>query len=85
MIDRPNAVSAANLRKLGAVTSLDAAGVGALLNNTTNFVVNGAATFSFGSRTFLALNDRTTGFQSTSDAVIEISGFSGSLTNLAIV
>ncbi|WP_174708841.1 VCBS domain-containing protein [Nostoc sp. TCL240-02] len=83
VIDGPNAVSAANIRKLGAVSSLDAAGVGALLTNT-NFVANRAAIFSFGSRTFLALNNATAGFQDTSDAVIEITGFNGNLNNLAI-
>ncbi|MBN3909063.1 MAG: VCBS repeat-containing protein [Nostoc sp. NMS1] len=84
IIDGPNAVSAANLRKLGAVSALTQAGISAVLTNA-NFVTNGAATFSFGSRTFLALNDGTAGFQDTSDGVMEITGFSGSLTNLAIV
>ncbi|MEH1971005.1 bluetail domain-containing putative surface protein [Nostoc sp.] len=83
-IDGPTAVSAANLKELGTVTSLDAAGVGALLTNS-NFVANGATTFSFGTRTFLALNNGTAGFQENSDAVVEITGFSGSLTNLTIV
>ncbi|WP_442939257.1 VCBS domain-containing protein [Nostoc sp.] len=83
VIDGPHAVSAANLRKLGAAISLDAVGVGALLNNT-NFVANGAATFTSGSRRFVALNDNIAGFQSSSDAVIEITGFSGNINNLAI-
>jgi VCBS repeat-containing protein len=83
-IDGPNTVSKANLKELGAVTSLNAAGLGALLTNS-NFAANGAASFSFGSRTFLALNNNIAGFQEISDAVIEITGFSGSLTNLAIV
>nr|MDZ8063515.1 VCBS domain-containing protein [Nostoc sp. EkiNYC01] len=83
-IDGPNSVSAANLKELGAVTSLDAAGLGTLLTNS-NFAANGAASFSFGSRTFLALNNNTAGFQSNSDGIIEITGFSGSLTNLAII
>nr|WP_308796855.1 Ig-like domain-containing protein [Tolypothrix sp. FACHB-123] len=83
-IDGPNTVSAANLKELGAVTSFNAAGLGALLTNS-NFAANGAASFSFGSRTFLALNNNAAGFQENSDAVIEITGFSGSLTNLAIV
>ncbi|MBC1241531.1 S-layer family protein, partial [Nostoc sp. 2RC] len=83
-IDGPNSVSAANLRELGAVTSLSAGGLGALLTNS-NFAANGAASFSFGSRTFLALNNNTVGFQENSDAIIEITGFSGKLTNLAII
>ncbi|MEH1787453.1 MAG: Ig-like domain-containing protein [Nostoc sp.] len=84
LIDGPNAVSAANLKKLGAVSALNQTAIGTVLTNNT-FVANGAATFSFGSRTFLALNNNTAGFQSANDAVIEITGFSGSLTNLAIV
>ncbi len=83
-IDGSNAVSAANLAELGAVTALTQTGISAVLTNNS-FVANRAATFSFGSRTFLALNNGTAGFQNTSDAVIEITGFSGSLTNLAIV
>jgi endoglucanase len=50
---------------------------------------NGAATFSLGAtggtRTFLALSDGVAGFQAVNDAIVEISGFSGSLAALAIV
>ncbi|MBW4641512.1 MAG: VCBS repeat-containing protein [Goleter apudmare HA4340-LM2] len=84
VIDGPNTVSAANLAELGAVTALTQADISAVLTNGS-FVANRAATFSFGSRTFLALNNGTAGFQENSDAVIEITGFSGNLTNLAIV
>lgn len=49
------------------------------------FVANGVATFNVGSRTFLALNDGTAGFQDATDAVIELTGFTGNLTNLAII
>ncbi|MBC1241951.1 FG-GAP-like repeat-containing protein, partial [Nostoc sp. 2RC] len=83
-IDGPNRVSKTNLKELGAVTSLDAGGLGALLTNS-NFAAYGAASFSFGSRTFLAVNNNTAGFQEDSDAIIEITGFSGKLTNLAII
>lgn len=83
-LDGPTAVSAANLKKLSSVTSFDAAGIGALLN-TTNFVANGAATFTSGTRRFVAINDGTAGFQANSDAVIEITGFTGNLDSLAIV
>ncbi|WP_414570071.1 bluetail domain-containing putative surface protein [Nostoc sp. CCY 9925] len=82
IIDGPNAVSAANLAELGAVSGLTQTAISAVLTNSS-FVANRAATFSFGSRTFVALNNDTAGF-STSDAVIEITGFSGSLTSLAI-
>ncbi|MGF1933493.1 MAG: VCBS domain-containing protein [Nostoc sp. ChiQUE02] len=83
VIDGPNVVSAANLAELGVVTALTQTGISAVLTSSS-FVANRAATFSFGSRTFVALNNNTAGFQSTSDAVIEITGFSGSLTSLAI-
>lgn len=87
-IDGPRAVSAANLRELGTVSALTQAGIAAVLTPTT-FVRNGAATFSFGTgpsaRTFLALNDGTAGYSSTSDGLIEITGFTGSLTNLAVI
>ncbi|MCS5705318.1 cadherin domain-containing protein [Synechococcus sp. FGCU-3] len=87
-IDGPAAVTAANVRELGAVTALTQAGIAAVLTSST-FTANGAATFSYvdggNSRTFLALNDRTAGFSSATDAVIEITGYSGMLSNLAIV
>jgi VCBS repeat-containing protein len=85
VIDGPNAVSAANLRKLGAVSTLDAAGVGALLNSRANFGVNGAATFTFGTSRYLALNDNIAGFNANNDLVIEITGLSGNINTLAII
>jgi hypothetical protein len=36
-------------------------------------------------RTFLAINDSIAGFQQDKDAIIEITGFSGKLTDLAII
>ena len=87
-IDGPSAVSTANLSELGTVSALTQAGIAAVLTTST-FVSNGAATFSFGTgpsaRTFLALNDGTAGYSSTSDGLIEITGFTGELTNLAVV
>ena len=64
------------------------------LLSATNFVAHGAATFSFGSgsalRTFIAFNDATAGYGASSDAVVEISGFSyasgfNSLSRISIV
>ncbi len=87
-IDSTVAVTAGNLRELGTVSALTQAGVSAFLT-TSDFVANGAATFTFGTgtgaRTFLALNDGNAGFSGTADAVIEITGFSGALTSLAVV
>ncbi|MBD2512805.1 cadherin-like domain-containing protein [Nostoc muscorum FACHB-395] len=84
IFDGPNVVSAANFRKLGSAGSLSVTDVTALLN-TTNFVANGAATFTVGSSRFVVLNNGTAGFQAASDAVIDITGFSGNINNLAIV
>lgn len=87
-IDSPVARnSAITAKQLGALQTLDAAGIGVLLTSKA-FPKNGAATFTFGSgstqRTFLALNDSFSGFNSSSDSVIEITGFSGNLGSLAI-
>lgn len=77
-------MSAANLAQLGAVASLDQAVISAVLTAGA-FGSNQGATFSFGARTFLALNDATAGFSAATDGIVEITGFSGSLTDLAIV
>jgi serralysin len=70
---------AGGFRNLGAVAGLNDTALGNLLS-ATNFVANGAATFSFGSgtslRTFIAFNDASGGYNASSDAVLEISGFS---------
>lgn len=84
VIDGPNAVSAAALVEAGAVASLSQSAIAAVLT-TSSFVANGAATFSVGGLTYLALNDASAGFQSASDSIIEITGYSGSLTTLAII
>ncbi len=57
--------AAGGIRNLGAVAGLNDTALGSLLS-ATNFVANGAATFSFGSG----------GYNASSDAVLEISGFS---------
>lgn len=87
-IDGPAAVTAANLRELGNVSSLDLADVATVLS-TTDFLASRAASFTVGTdaatRTFVALNNNQSGFQATLDAIIEITGYSGNLTDLAIV
>ena len=87
-LNAPTAVSAANLKELGAVSTFDLTGISTLLT-ATSFAANRAATFSFadtaGRRTFLAINDATAGFSATNDAIVEITGFTGSLTNLALI
>jgi hypothetical protein len=87
-IDGPKTVSTSQVQELGTVATLDQAGLQAILT-TTRFTANGAATFTYNDngtlRTFVALNNNVAGFDVTKDAVIEITGASGLLTNLAIV
>ena len=87
-LDGPTAVTAANTKELGTVATFNQASISAVLT-TAVFGANQAATFTYGSgigtRTFLALNNATAGFSSTTDSIIEITGYSGLLTNLAIV
>ncbi|WP_137906787.1 calcium-binding protein, partial [Dolichospermum planctonicum] len=67
----------------GTVTTLDATGIAAQLT-TTAFTANSAAQFTFGTgtntRTFVAINDATAGFNATTDAIIEVTGLTGTLT-----
>jgi hypothetical protein len=60
------------------VATLDTNGIAAKLT-TTAFTANAAAQFSFGSRTFVAINDATAGFGATTDAIIEVTGLTGTL------
>jgi Ca2+-binding RTX toxin-like protein len=62
----------------GTVAALDATSIAAKLTNTT-FRANSAAKFSLGSRTFVAINDATAGFSATTDAIIEVTGLTGTL------
>jgi hypothetical protein len=88
-VDGPSAVTASVLKDgLGPVVSLTQSAIQAVLTPTL-FTKSGAATFSFvdgaSTRTFLALNDSTAGFLASTDAIVEITGFSGSLANLAVI
>ena len=83
-----SAVSAVNINKLGAVSALNTASIAAVL--TTSAFASRAATFTFDdpsglSRSFIALNNATAGYQSSGDAIIEITGYTGSLNSLQIV
>lgn len=86
VIDGPSsrAVTASQLKELGSVTALTETAIQQVLT-ATNFSAYGAATFSFGDRTFLGINDRIAGFSASTDSIIEITGFTGNLTDLAIV
>lgn len=75
-----------NLINPGSVSTLDTAGIGAKLT-ATNFGANLAAQFTFGSRSFIAMNDTTAGFDAATDAIVEVTGFTGifSVNNFTIV
>jgi hypothetical protein len=87
-LDGPNAVAAAEVAKLGVAAALSQAGLASVLT-ATSFLANKAATFTVGTgpttRTFLALNDATAGFQAQSDALLEITGYAGDLRGLAVI
>lgn len=82
-IEAPVSVDAADLPQLGAVTALEAVAISNVLTPTA-FVASGAATFTLGQRTFLAINDGLAGFEATTDTVIEITGYTGKLADLGI-
>ncbi len=87
-VDAIDGWAATAVKGVGRATSLNANDLGRLLFGN-NFLANGAAAFVVGStggdRTFLALNDAQVGFQAGKDLLVEITGFSGNLSNLAIV
>jgi Ca2+-binding RTX toxin-like protein len=60
------------------VATLDTAGITARLTNTV-FTANSAAQFTFGTRSFVAINNATAGFSATTDAIIEVTGLTGTL------
>ena len=63
---------------VGSVATLHAPGIAAKLTNPF-FIANSAARFTFGARTFVAINDATAGFSATTDAIIEVTGLTGTL------
>ncbi|MBE9205566.1 calcium-binding protein [Nostoc sp. LEGE 06077] len=62
----------------GSVTNLDASGIQARLT-LSNFGANFAAQFTFGSRTFIAINNNIAGFNANTDTLIEVTGLTGTL------
>ena len=88
ILDAPNAITAADINKLGLADSLDASSISTLLTTST-FIANKAASFSYAdpsgvSRNFIALNDGTAGYQASTDAIIEITGYTGLLASLFV-
>ncbi|MFM6011705.1 MAG: Calx-beta domain-containing protein [Dolichospermum sp.] len=63
---------------VGSVASLDTAAIAAKLTDTV-FTANSAAQFTFGSRTFVAINNTIAGFIDTADSIIEVTGLTGTL------
>jgi hypothetical protein len=79
--------TALNPTVFGAITQLSAAAIGAVLTPAsfpalTTTSLDSAATFTFGTRTFLAINDGVAGFSAATDSILEITGVSGNLGQL---
>jgi hypothetical protein len=88
-IDAPTAVPAGQVRDLGVIQGLVGSAIGNLLSSSS-FPADTAAVFTyddreFGQRTFLALNDGIAGFRPQSDGILEITGYSGNLSALALI
>lgn len=91
-IDKIDAPLSSNVKLLGAISTLTQASISKLLNTTGNFTSNSASVFTYRSsttnplteRTFLAINDSATLYSLTSDAVIEITGYSLSSQSLSL-
>jgi Ca2+-binding RTX toxin-like protein len=83
-IKAPVGTAADSLLVGGQVETLDQVGIAAVLTQDT-FISPGVATFTYQDRTFLAINDASAGYQVSSDAVIEITGYQGDLKNLTII
>jgi hypothetical protein len=96
-IDAPvvrNLAQAVNPVALGSVAELSASAITALLTPAnfsalTTTSTGGVVSFSFndpasGVRTFLAINDGIAGFSATTDAIVEITGVSGNLSQLQV-
>jgi Ca2+-binding RTX toxin-like protein len=62
----------------GTIATLDTNGIIAKLT-TDNFAAHFAAQLTFGSRTFVIINNGTAGFNETTDAVIEVTELTGTL------
>ena len=89
-IDTPSLrTTAITPKQLGSVSALSTTAISNLLNTKGAFSSNGASTFTYadpskGTRTFLALNDSSTSFSASSDTIIEITGYTGSLSALQV-
>ncbi|MDB9537124.1 SBBP repeat-containing protein [Dolichospermum planctonicum CS-1226] len=69
---------------VGVVTGLNATAIGNALT-ITNFGANAAALFTIGSKRYVAINDSTAGFNASTDAIVEITGYKGTLSTDSFV
>ncbi len=88
-IDAPTSIASGMTKDLGTLQTISTLHLGLLLN-PVSFAANSSAVFRYedsdmGQRTFLALNDNIKGFDSKRDAVIEITGFRGNLSDLTVI
>ena len=88
-LDAPVAVAASAVRDLGTIQALSTTHLSQLLSATA-FPANGAAVFrqldpQIGQRTFIAINDSKAGFNARTDAIIEITGFTGNTSALSLI
>lgn len=91
---RDDSHPAHNVRLLTAQpTALTRSAITTLLNGSSgglpNFAANSASSFGFGSgtslRTFVAVNDGSSGYDPSRDSLLEISGYSGVLSSLQLL
>ena len=66
------------------VTGLNATAIGNALT-TSNFGADAAALFTIGSKSYVAINDSTAGFSAASDAIVDITGYKGTLSTSIFV
>jgi Ca2+-binding RTX toxin-like protein len=71
-------VPRAGFSNVGSVSSLSTAAIASKLTTTT-FAANFAAQFTYNGRNFVAINDQVAGFNSGTDAVVEVTGLTGTL------
>jgi Ca2+-binding RTX toxin-like protein len=69
---------------VGVVSGLNATAIGNALT-TSNFGADAAALFTIGSKSYVAINDGTAGFSAASDAIVDITGYKGTLSTSSFV
>jgi hypothetical protein len=84
----PSGMTPSKITNLGVVTTFEPTIISAALSNTA-FLANSGAAFTILdpvgiTRTFVALNDSVNGFSAASDALVEITGYTGLLDNLLL-